>query len=70
MQPRVPVWRIIADATTLLALLGIAYHAGTLTQRLNQMERAVATRGSVQISMEADQRLTRLEQQMDNLERR
>jgi len=70
MQPRASLWRIAMDAITSGALLGMAFYAGQLTQRVGQVEQAVVTRGSVQISMEADRRLTVLEERIRSLEAR
>ncbi len=54
----------------LLALLGLAYEAGRLDQKVRGLEEAVSTRGRVQISIEASNRLTALESADDRQDMR
>lgn len=53
--------RIALDAVILLWLIGLAFYAGVLTQKVQSLEDAVNIRGRVQISIEASNRLTALE---------
>ena len=58
--------RFIYDAGIALFLLGLAFQAGVLHNKVDTMSK----RGGVPISMEADQRLTRIETDLLSLERR
>ena len=53
--------RIVIDAGFVLSIIALAFYAGVLTQRVNDLREAVTTRGRVQISIEASERLTALE---------
>ena len=53
--------RIALDAAYILSVIGLAFYAGILTQQVADLREAVNTRGRVQISVEASNRLTALE---------
>jgi len=53
--------RIAIDVGFVLSIITLAFYAGVLTQRVNDLREAVTTRGRVMISIEASERLTALE---------
>ena len=53
--------RIALDAGIILSVIALAFYAGILTQQVADVREAVNTRGRVQISIEASNRLTALE---------
>jgi len=58
-------WRPVYDTAIALAVVGAVFSAGALHRRVQEHGEAIAKlageRGAVRISMEADQRLTKLE---------
>ena len=60
------IWRYLYDGAMLVFVIGLAFYAGKLTQRIEGMSQ----RGGVQISMEADRRLADLEASKREHERR
>lgn len=62
--------RIALDAVVYLWLIGLAFYAGILTQRVDDLRDAINTRGRVQISIEASNRLTALESNAARIEMR
>lgn len=53
-------WRWL-DAVLSCGVIGIAFASGALYQRIQNIEGCLKTRGCVQISIEADQRVTKIE---------
>lgn len=53
--------RVALDVGLIMSLLGLAFYAGILTQQVADLREAVTTRGRVQISIEAAERLESLE---------
>jgi hypothetical protein len=63
-------WRILYDAAIFLGVVSLAFYAGQLTERVRNIEVAVVTPGRVMISIEARERITKLEGAADDLKRR
>jgi hypothetical protein len=53
--------RVVLDTIFGTGLLAIAFYAGILTQKVNDLREAISQPGRVQISIEARTRLTALE---------
>ena len=53
--------RLALDAGFVVSLIGLAFYAGILTQQVRDLRDAINTRGRVQISIEAANRLTAIE---------
>lgn len=53
--------RLVLDTVILLWLAGLAFYAGVLHQQVEDLRDAITTRGRVQISIEASNRITSLE---------
>jgi len=53
--------RIALDAAIILFVIGLSFYSGILTQKVNDLRDAINTRGRVQISIEASNRITALE---------
>ena len=65
-------WRLIAralyDGAMLVAVITASIWLGRLSERVEKHDTALTTRGAVQISMEADRRITVLEGKVERLE--
>jgi len=60
--------RLVVDAGLIISLLSIAFWVGVQSEKINTLETAVRDRGRVQISIEADHRLTVLEEQVRHIQ--
>lgn len=58
---RVDKIRLALDLGVLTSIVALAFYAGVLHQQIEDLREAVTTRGRVQISIEASNRLTALE---------
>jgi len=58
--------RVAIDSGLAIAIVSLAFWVGVQSEKINTLEVAVTNRGRVQISIEADHRLTKLEEQMKN----
>ena len=59
-------WRLFVDSALIIAVLSLAFWTGTESEKVAQLSK----RGGVQISMEADKRLTILEEKIAACERK
>lgn len=62
--------RVILDTVIILWMLGLAFYAGLLTQQVSDLREAINTRGRVQISVEAAERLNTLESEQERQDMR
>ena len=61
-------FRIVIDSVLAVAIITLAFWSGVQSQKINDLEVDVSDRGRVQISIEADHRLTVLEQEVKDLQ--
>ena len=64
------IWRMVFDGGVFIAIVTLAFAAGQLWQSVSDLQTAVTTPGRVQISIEARERLTAVEQRASQCERR
>ena len=60
--------RIVIDSTLIIAVASMAFWVGAQSERINNLDKAINTRGAPQISIEAATRLTSVEARVDALE--
>jgi len=63
-------WRLFVDSALIIAVLSLAFWTGTESEKVDHLTAAIEKRGGVQISMEADKRLTVLEEKIAACERK